>query len=95
MVKLDKFLPNRENRLMFPGCVAFAIAAVGVALVFTSQWLSLPWLGPVAFVITAIGVLSGFTYVLTGFIFVPYTWWKAYRSRPKDTQTARDREWKP
>ena len=58
MAKLDTFLPNRESRLMFPGFIAFAIAAVGVALGFTSQWLSVPWLDPVAFVITAIGVLG-------------------------------------
>ena len=95
MAKLDAFLPNRQNRLMFLGFVAFAIAAVGAALAFASQWLSVPWLGKVGFVVTAIGVLSGFAFVSAEFVYATYSCLKMYHSRAKNTRSLRAREWKP
>ena len=71
MPRMNSFLPNRANRRLFPGFVAFAVAAIGVALGFVAQWLSVKWLGMVAFFVVAIGVVFGFGAVVWLFITTP------------------------
>ena len=62
----DTFLPNRANRALLPGFVAFCVALFGAALAFLAASVSLPWLGLAAYCIAGIGVLAGFCFVLLG-----------------------------
>ncbi len=66
MSHFEKFLPNENNRRMFPGFLAFCIAAIGVALGFAASALSYRWLSIVAFFITASGVFGGIVCVIRG-----------------------------
>lgn len=68
----SKFLPDRNNRRLFPGFVAFCVAGVGVALGFIGQARSWRWLTLLAFPVVAVGVLGGLVFILRG-------WWQIYR----------------
>jgi hypothetical protein len=57
---LKRFLPNPENRRLFPGFVAFCVAAVGAALGFWAHYMEWEQLGELAFLVTALGVIGGF-----------------------------------
>jgi uncharacterized membrane protein YcjF (UPF0283 family) len=65
---LQKFLPDQNNRALFPGFVAFCVAVLGAALGFTANAFSVHWLSVVAFCVTALGVFGGIYFILHG-------WW--------------------
>lgn len=65
---MQRFLPNENNRRMFPGFVCFLIAAAGVAIGFAASALNLHALGIAAFVITAVGVAGGFLFIAFGWL---------------------------
>ena len=70
---LKKFLPDQNNRALFPGFVAFCVAALGAALGFTANAISVHWLSIVAFCVTALGVFGGA-------IFILHRWWLLFRA---------------
>jgi len=80
MGAFQKFLPNEMNRRMFPGFVAFCVAAVGAALGFIASAMSLRWLGIAAVVLVGLGVAGGFVFILHG-------WWRIWRG---DWRPAKD-----
>jgi hypothetical protein len=61
---LAKFLPDEQNRKLFPAFIGFCIAAIGVIFGFIAANYSLPILGLVAFALTAFGVLLGIAVIL-------------------------------
>jgi len=63
MSLINKFLPNDDNRRLFPGFVAFLVALGGVILGFTAAAIESRLLGVVGYIITVIGVLGGVVFV--------------------------------
>jgi hypothetical protein len=74
MSTVNKFLPNKANRELLPGFVAFCIAAGGVGLGFLAAAISAPLLGFVAIGVVALGVLAGFVFILR-------RWWNLLRPK--------------
>ncbi len=70
----SKFLPNENNRRMFPGFVFLCIVAVGVALGFLSFAINMRWLGFVGYGICVIGALGVGFWIIRG-------WWLIFTRR--------------
>jgi len=66
--------PNEASRRLVPALISFAIALVGVALVFLSFAIDVRWLGRIGFGITLIGIAGGFTSSAHG-------WWLFFTRR--------------
>ena len=94
---LDKLRPEDEaSRRLFPGLVAFAVAAIGAVLVFLSEWLSVRWLGAVGGIMVIVGVAGGFLFIAWGFITFPREIIKSLREfRKRQQSTWKRPDWKP
>jgi len=96
MRAIDKFLPDEANRRLFPGFIAFCLAAVGVTLVFIAQaidslWIS-PWLALLGVIMALLGILGGFICIIYGYWSMLRSFWLSRRKKSVDSTSNKSQE---
>ncbi|GAB1266990.1 hypothetical protein NBRC116493_02430 [Aurantivibrio infirmus] len=65
-MNFDKFLPDQNNKRMFPGFVVFCVVLIGVLLGFIASYFKFKFLFIISITMTLIGILCGFILIAYG-----------------------------